>query len=46
MPYSFQHRGYYVRGVQAVIADLAGTVIDFGSCAPSGAFIELFRRHT
>jgi phosphonoacetaldehyde hydrolase len=31
--------------IKAVISDLAGTTIDFGSSAPSGAFIELFRRH-
>ncbi|SEA72831.1 phosphonoacetaldehyde hydrolase [Desulfuromusa kysingii] len=31
--------------IKAVITDLAGTTIDFGSCAPAGAFIELFRRH-
>ncbi len=31
--------------IRAVIFDLAGTTIDFGSRAPAGAFIELFRRH-
>lgn len=31
--------------IKAVITDLAGTSIDFGSSAPAGAFIELFRRH-
>lgn len=31
--------------IKAVITDLAGTTIDFGSSAPAGAFIELFRRH-
>lgn len=31
--------------IRAVIFDLAGTTIDFGSCAPAGAFIEVFRRH-
>jgi len=30
--------------VRAVVTDLAGTVIDFGSCAPAGAFVELFAR--
>jgi phosphonoacetaldehyde hydrolase len=30
--------------VRAVVADLAGTTVDFGSCAPAGAFMELFRR--
>lgn len=27
------------------VLDLAGTVVDFGSRAPTGAFIELFARH-
>jgi len=31
--------------VKALIADLAGTTVDFGSCAPAGAFVELFSRH-
>lgn len=31
--------------IRAVIFDLAGTTIDFGSRAPAGAFVELFRRH-
>jgi phosphonoacetaldehyde hydrolase len=31
--------------LQAVVFDWAGTVIDFGSQAPMGAFVELFRRH-
>ncbi len=31
--------------IRAVIVDWAGTIIDFGSCAPAGAFVELFRRH-
>jgi len=30
--------------IKAVITDLAGTTIDYGSSAPAGAFIELFRR--
>jgi phosphonoacetaldehyde hydrolase len=28
-----------------VILDMAGTIVDYGSCAPAGVFIELFRRH-
>jgi phosphonoacetaldehyde hydrolase len=32
-------------GIQAVVFDWAGTVIDFGSQAPMGAFVELFRRY-
>ena len=31
--------------IKALITDLAGTSIDFGSSAPAGAFIELFSRH-
>lgn len=31
--------------VQAVIFDWAGTVVDYGSRAPAGAFVEVFRRH-
>lgn len=31
--------------IKAVLADLAGTTVDFGSCAPAGAFVELFARH-
>ncbi len=31
--------------IQAVVTDLAGSTIDFGSSAPAGAFVELFRRH-
>ncbi len=31
--------------ITLVIFDLAGTVVDFGSRAPAGAFCELFRRH-
>lgn len=31
--------------IKAVISDLAGTTVDFGSSAPAGAFIELFKRH-
>lgn len=32
-------------GISAVIFDWAGTVVDFGSHAPMGAFVELFARH-
>jgi phosphonoacetaldehyde hydrolase len=31
--------------IKAVISDLAGTTVDYGSCAPAGAFVELFNRH-
>lgn len=30
--------------LKLVVCDLAGTVIDFGSRAPAGAFVELFKR--
>jgi len=30
--------------LQAIIFDFAGTVIDYGSCAPAAAFIEVFRQ--
>lgn len=30
--------------LQAVVFDWAGTIIDFGSCAPMGAFVRLFEQ--
>ncbi len=30
--------------IELVVADLAGTTVDFGSRAPAGAFVELFRK--
>jgi phosphonoacetaldehyde hydrolase len=38
------HKAPYSGPIQLVIADLAGTTVDFGSCAPAGSFIELFAR--
>lgn len=38
--YSRSYRG----GLKAVVFDWAGTMVDFGSCAPVAAFIEVFRR--
>ena len=35
----------YVGPIRLVIADLAGTTLDYGSRAPAGAFVELFRRY-
>ncbi len=35
----------YKGGVRVLIADLGGTVVDYGSCAPAGAFVELFQRN-
>ena len=31
--------------LQAVIFDWAGTMVDFGSCAPMATFVEIFARH-
>jgi phosphonoacetaldehyde hydrolase len=31
--------------IQAVVFDWAGTIVDFGSQAPMGAFVNLFERH-
>jgi len=31
--------------IRLVVADLAGTTIDFGSCAPAGVFVDLFASH-
>ncbi len=33
------------RGVRAVIFDISGTTLDYGSRGPVVAFVELFRRH-
>ena len=32
-------------GIQGVVFDWAGTIVDFGSLAPMGAFVELFKAH-
>jgi phosphonoacetaldehyde hydrolase len=37
-------RRSYLGPVRAVVFDMAGTVVDHGSRAPAGAFVELFRR--
>lgn len=34
-----------ILSVRAVVFDLSGTVIDYGSRGPVAAFVELFRRH-
>lgn len=31
--------------VRAVVLDWAGTIVDFGSCAPAATFVEAFGRH-
>jgi phosphonoacetaldehyde hydrolase len=35
----------YAGPIKAVLSDLAGTTVDFGSCAPAGTFVGLFQRH-
>jgi phosphonoacetaldehyde hydrolase len=35
----------YRGGIKAVIFDWAGTVIDYGSRAPAGVFVEVYKRH-
>lgn len=43
-PNIFVRRSY--RGpLKAVILDWAGTTVDYGSCAPAMAFVEVFERH-
>ena len=37
--------GRYTGPLKAVILDWAGTVVDYGSCAPAGVFVEVFARH-
>lgn len=32
------------RALKAVILDWAGTIVDYGSCAPAGVFVEVFRK--
>jgi phosphonoacetaldehyde hydrolase len=36
---------YQLNGVRAVIFDISGTVLDYGSRGPVVAFVELFARH-
>lgn len=40
MRWSWQRR--WRGGIEAVIFDMAGTLLDFGSCAPAGVFVEVF----
>jgi phosphonoacetaldehyde hydrolase len=37
--------GRFVGPLKAVILDWAGTIVDYGSCAPAGVFVEVFARH-
>lgn len=39
------HTTQSIDGVRAVIFDVSGTVLDYGSRAPVAAFVELFARH-
>jgi len=41
--YLYQRR--YCGSVKALIVDWAGTVIDYGSRAPAGVFVEVYKRH-
>lgn len=41
----YQYSRRYVGPVEAVILDLAGTCVDFGSLAPIRAFQQLFQEH-
>ncbi len=41
---SFRYERKYTGPVKLIITDLAGTTVDYGSCAPAGAFIEMFSR--
>jgi len=34
----------YAGPLKAVILDWAGTIVDYGSCAPAGVFVEVFAR--
>lgn len=43
--YDFRTTRSYRGPVQGVIFDWAGTLVDFGSVAPAGVFVEVFRRH-
>jgi phosphonoacetaldehyde hydrolase len=42
---TFGYRRFYAGPVEAVIFDMAGTIVDFGSRAPAGVFVEVFARH-
>jgi phosphonoacetaldehyde hydrolase len=38
-------RPAYTGPLRATILDWAGTIVDYGSCAPAGVFVEVFREH-
>jgi phosphonoacetaldehyde hydrolase len=39
------HNSSSIKLIRGVVFDWAGTIVDFGSLAPMGAFVELFARH-
>jgi len=41
----FKFSRSYLGPVKAIIVDMAGTIIDYGSCAPAGVFKELFHNY-
>ncbi len=42
---SFTYARRYTGPVRLICSDMAGSTIDFGSCAPAGAFVEIFARN-
>lgn len=40
----YLHQRRYCGTIKAIIVDWAGTVVDYGSRAPAGVFVEVFRR--
>lgn len=40
-----RERPAYTGPLRAVILDWAGTIVDHGSCAPAGVFVDVFRKH-
>lgn len=41
----FKFSRSYLGPIKAIIVDLAGTIVDYGSCAPAGVFRELFHNY-
>lgn len=41
----FVFRRSYRGPIKALIVDMAGTIVDYGSCAPAGVFKELFYKY-
>lgn len=41
----FTYKRIYRGPIKAIIFDLAGTIVDYGSCAPAGVFKELFAKY-